>query len=159
MQDEAININDNIWAILTLQNNKKLYVTCLQYNYSISLNFPYDIIYLPNGCEVNASTFVLPSNNQLNLDSIMEAPENKLGFNRSYSKINNFSLMQSLNISSLTDDSLQNCANKIPKMKHMSMFNINNTLMKIRVIATYFLVIHRRYIIVNNNFVLQTFPK
>ena len=37
----------------------------------------------------------------------MEALENKLGFNRSYSKINNFILMQSLNISSLTDNGLQ----------------------------------------------------
>ena len=58
----------------------------------------------------------------------MEAPESKLGFNRSYSKFNNFSLIQSLNISSLTDNSLQNLANKIPEMKHMCVFSINNTL-------------------------------
>ena len=56
----------------------------------------------------------------------MEAPENKLDFNRSYSKINNYSLMQSLNISSLTDDSLQNLASKIPEMKHMSVLSRNN---------------------------------
>ena len=40
--------------------------------------------------------------------------------------------MQSLNISSLTDDTLQNSANKIPEMKHVSVFSINNTLTKIR---------------------------
>ena len=62
----------------------------------------------------------------------MEALESKLGFNRSYSKIDNFSLMQFLNISSLTDDSLQNLANKITEMKHMSVLSINNTLSKIR---------------------------
>ena len=45
----------------------------------ITLHFPYDIIYLPDGCKANAITFVLPSNNKLNVDSIMEAPENKLG--------------------------------------------------------------------------------
>ena len=49
----------------------------------------------------------------------METPKIKLGSNRSYSKINNFSLIQSLNISSLNDDSLQNIANKIPEMKHI----------------------------------------
>ena len=38
-QDEALNINDNFWAILTLQNNKKLYITCLQYSYLITLCF------------------------------------------------------------------------------------------------------------------------
>ena len=130
--NEAINISDNFLAISTLKNNRKLNITCLQYSYSILLHFLYDIIYLPNGCEANAITFALPSNNQLNVHSIMETPESKLGFNRSYSKINNFSLMQSLNISSFTDDSLQNLTNKILEMKYVSMFNINNTLTKIR---------------------------
>ena len=120
MQDEAIDISENFWAISTLQNNKKLYITCLQYSYSCTLCFSYDVIYLPNGCKANVITFTLPSNNRLNIDSITEALEYKLGFNRSYSKINNFSLMQSLNISSLTDDSSQNLANKIPEMKHTS---------------------------------------
>ena len=64
----------------------------------------------------------------------MKAPQSKLGFNRSYSEINNFSLMQSLNISSLSDDSLQNLANKTPEMKHMSVLSINNTLTKIRLL-------------------------
>ena len=27
-QDEAFNINDNFWAMSTLQDNKKLYRTC-----------------------------------------------------------------------------------------------------------------------------------
>ena len=49
----------------------------------------------------------------------MEATENKLGFSRPYSKINNFSLMQSLNISSLTDDNLKKLANKVPGIKHI----------------------------------------
>ena len=87
MQDEAVNINNNLWAISTLQTNKKFYITCLQYSYSISLCFLYNIIYLQDGCEANAITFVLPSNNWLNIGSIMEAPENKIDFNRSYPKL------------------------------------------------------------------------
>ena len=74
-QDEAININDSFWAISTLQNNKKLYITCLQYSYSITLCFLYHIIYLSNGCKVNTIMFVLPSINKCNIHSIMEAPE------------------------------------------------------------------------------------
>ena len=77
MQDKAININDNFWAISTLQNNKKLYITCLKYTYSITLHFPYNVIYLPNGCETNTITFVLLSINRLNVDTIMEALENR----------------------------------------------------------------------------------
>ena len=119
-QDEALYINNNFWAISSLQDNKKLYITCLQYSYAIELCFPYDTIYLPDGCEANAITFVLPSNNKLNVEAIIEAPEYKLGFNRSYSKINNFSLMQSLNISSLTDERLEVLANKILEMKQVN---------------------------------------
>ena len=88
----------------------------------IKLYFPYDIIYLPNGCEANAITFVLPSNNKLNVEPTTEATKYKLGFNRSYLKINNLSLMQYLDISSLTDDGLQILANKIPEMKHIYQF-------------------------------------
>ena len=72
MQDEAIIINDICWSISTLHDNKKVYITCLQFSYSIKLHFSYDIIYLSNGCEANAVTFVLPSNNKLNV----EPPEN-----------------------------------------------------------------------------------
>ena len=109
--DEALNIYDIFWAITTLQDNKKLYITCLQYSYTIKLCFPYDKIYLPNSCEAIAITFVLLSNNTLNVELPIEATEYKLGFIRSYSEINNCSLMQSLNISSLTDDKLQVLAN------------------------------------------------
>ena len=83
----------------------------------IKLCFPYDIIYLPNGCEANTITFVLPSNNKLNVEPIIIAPEYKLVFDRSYSKTNNFSLMQAVNVSSLTDEGLKVLANKIPEMK------------------------------------------
>ena len=62
----------------------------------------------------------------------MESTEHKPGFNRSYSKINNFSLMQSLDISSLTDDNVKILAHKIPEIKHMSVFSINNILTRIK---------------------------
>ena len=53
MQDEAINISDNFLLISTLHSDKKVYITCLQFGYLIKLCFPYDIIYLPDGCEAN----------------------------------------------------------------------------------------------------------
>ena len=62
-QDKAVNINEYFWAISTLESNKKLYITCLQFSYSLPQWFPHDIIYLPDGCEANAITFILPSNN------------------------------------------------------------------------------------------------
>ena len=87
-QDEVININDNFWMTSTLQDNKKLYITYLQYSYSIKLCFLYDIIYLPNGCDANAITFVLPYNSKLNVEPPIKTTEYKLGCNRSYLKLN-----------------------------------------------------------------------
>ena len=74
-QDEALNINDNFWEISTLQDDKKLYITCLQFSYTIKLHFPYDIISLPNSYEANAISFVLMSNNKLNVESSIEMPQ------------------------------------------------------------------------------------
>ena len=85
-QDEAFNVNNNFWATSSLQENKKLYITCLQKSYTSKFCFQYDIIYLPDGCEANTITFVLPSNNKLNVEHTIEATEYKLGFNRSYSR-------------------------------------------------------------------------
>ena len=103
MEDKAFNVNDNFWPISTLQDNKQLYIICLLYSYTIKLHFPYNIIYSPDGCEVNAITFLFPSDDKLNVEPTIEAPEYKLGFNRSCTKIDHFSLTQSLNRSSLTD--------------------------------------------------------
>ena len=75
-QDGAFNMSDHFWPIFTLQD-KKLYITCLQYSYMIKLHFQYDVIYLPNGCETNAITFVLPSNNKLNVEPNTEVPAYK----------------------------------------------------------------------------------
>ena len=71
-QDEVFNINNNFWVPSTLQDNKRLYVTCLQYIYSIKLHFPYDIIYLSNGCEATVITFVLPFNNKQNVEPLLK---------------------------------------------------------------------------------------
>ena len=46
----------------------------------------FDIIYQPNGFEADVITFVLLSNNKLNVEPATEATEYKLGLNRSYSK-------------------------------------------------------------------------
>ena len=68
-QDEAIKINDNFWSISNLHDIIKVYITCLQFSYSIKLHFPYDIIYLPNGCEANPINVILLSN-KLNVEPI-----------------------------------------------------------------------------------------
>ena len=79
--------------ISILQDDKRLYITCLQFSYSIKLYFLYDKIYLPDGCEAKAMSFLLPSNNKLHVESSINTPKHKLVFNSSYSKIDNFNQM------------------------------------------------------------------
>ena len=52
---------------------KKVSIT-LQFSYLINLHFPYDIVNLHDGCEANAINFVLPLNNNLNVEPIDESP-------------------------------------------------------------------------------------
>ena len=115
-----------------LKGIKKLYITCLQFSYSLPLLFPYDIIYLPDGCEANATTFILPYNKCLNVDSDIKTSENKFSFNRPNSKIENFNLMQALNISNFCNTTLLAIVDKIPEMKDSSIVSINSTLIKLR---------------------------
>ena len=71
MQDEAININDNLWSISTLYSARKVYHHMFAVQlFEKTIIFSYDIIYLSGGCEANAMTFVLPSNNHLNVEPI-----------------------------------------------------------------------------------------
>ena len=84
--------------------------------------FPYDKFTYLMAVKQNAITFVIPSNSKLNVEPTIEVPKYILGFNRSDSKINNVSLMQSLNVSSLTDDRLQILGNKIPEMKCVNFY-------------------------------------
>ena len=131
-QDKALNVNETFWVISILESNKKLYITCLQFIYSLALQFPYDVVYLPDGCEANAITFVLHSNNCFNVDSNIRASENIFGFNRWYSNIENFNLRWALNISYFHDHKLQAFATKIPKIKCFSILSLSSTLTKLR---------------------------
>ena len=111
---------------------KKLYIICLQFSCTSKLCFPYDIMYLPDGCEANAISFLLPSKNKLHVKTPVKTPQHKLDFNRSYSIISNFNLTQTVNLTSLTNERFQDLAHKILEMTQMSIHSISNMLTKLR---------------------------
>ena len=96
------------------------------------------IIYLFDGCESIAISFLRPSNNSLHVKTSVEIPKHKLGFNRSYSKIINFNLMQTLNLTSIPNDKLQDLTHKISQIEQMSYHSINIMLTKLRAYPTNF---------------------
>ena len=125
--DEPININENFGQYPP--SKMIINYTLHAYSYTIKLHFSHDIIYLPDGCEANAIFFLLPSNNKLHVKTPTETPQHKLGFNRSYFKINNFNLMLTLNLTSFTNDKLEDVAHKTTEM---SIHSINSMLVKLR---------------------------
>ena len=137
MHNGAININSNFWAISTLQYDKK-YITCLQFRYIIKLQFPMKLfICLMDIRPMQYLSYCHPTRN-LHVESSIKTPQYKLGFNRSSSKISIFNLMQSLNLSNLIDDKLQDLAHKIQEMKQVSNFSINSTSTKLRTYSNNF---------------------
>ena len=58
--------------------------------------------------------------------------QHKQGFNRYYSKTDNFILMQLLNLTSFMDNKLQDIYHDILEMKQMSIYRIKSTLTKLR---------------------------
>ena len=75
---------------------------------------------------------VLPSNNKLNVEPIGESPKNWVLIDCTQKLIDNFSLMQALNILSLMDYNLEALANKIWEMKHLFISCIKSTLTMLR---------------------------
>ena len=88
--------------------------------------------------KANAKNFVFPSSSKLNVEPMDESSKSKLGFNRSYSKIDNFSIMQALNVSSHVDNKLEALASKIPEMTYVSISSINSMLTQLRSFALNF---------------------
>ena len=63
-RDPHISIDKTVWAITT-QSLGKMYIFCLTYSYSLSLQYPFDIIFLPNSHEPSSYSFFLCSSDKL----------------------------------------------------------------------------------------------
>ena len=59
-----MSLDKKCWAVTTMIS-RMLSVTYLTSFYPYSLEYPFDIIYLPNPCEASSDLFLLLSNDQL----------------------------------------------------------------------------------------------
>ena len=85
----------------------KLQVVCLTSSHYIKLNFPVNIIFLPDACEAYTNTFYLPARNSLS----KEVDSGKIGskltyFNLEYKDVYDFTLINGLQIPNLTTEEL-----------------------------------------------------
>ena len=62
MQDSAINLDQNTWALAVLEPTE-LHISCLAYSYQININSTFKLIELDNSCQAYNPNFILPCSN------------------------------------------------------------------------------------------------
>ena len=157
-RNKAISIDKNFMAITTL-SPQKLHVSCLSDSYPFSLRNPFDIMYMPNGCEASLDSFFLPSNDKLT----QEVDSRKfiikfVDFKRKYEKLTDFTWMQTFNLSALSNNELDSFASKIWELKRVSFQQVKEGLKQID--RNYLLVIPKWLLIfITRNYCISNINK
>ena len=127
-QDTAINLDQNIWALAVLEPTE-LHVSCLTYSYQIKIESSFKLIELDNSCQVYNPNFILPSSNlikeKLNQSLIMDRFFN---YDLKYTSIPNFFLMNTFNITKLTQEQLDTLAYDLPPVCNIPLRNVTSML-------------------------------
>ena len=131
MQDTAINLEGNTWALAVLEPTR-LHVTCLTYSYQIDVKTSFKIIELENSCQAYSPNIILPSGNQMSQkrnDSIIK--QRFFNYDEGYSAIPNFFLMQTFNFTKLTPEQIDKLSNDLPLIEQIQVHNVKAMLKKI----------------------------
>ena len=131
MQDTAINLEGNTWALAVLEPTR-LHVTCLTYSYQIDVKTSFKIIELENSCQAYSPNIILPSGNQMSQkrnDSLIK--QRFFNYDEGYSAIPNFFLMQTFNFTKLTPEQIDKLSNDLPLIEQIQVHNVKAMLKKI----------------------------
>ena len=123
-QDTAINLDQNIWPLAVLEPTE-LHVSCLTYSYQIKIESSFKLIELDNSCQAYNPNFILPSSNlikeKLNQSLIMDKFFN---YDLKYTSIPNFFLMNTFNITKLTQKQLDTLAYDLLPVRNIPLRNV-----------------------------------
>ena len=87
----------------------------MQKSYRININIPFQLIYLPDACQVYSRNIYIPAILKLmNNDPTLTLHKHILGFNLTYMNTTNYQLMQAFNITHLTAAQLGKLLYKLP---------------------------------------------
>ena len=64
MQDSAINLDQNIWALTVLEPTE-FHISSLTYSYQVKVDSTFKLIELDNSCQAYNPNFILPSSNMI----------------------------------------------------------------------------------------------
>ena len=127
-QDTVINLDQNIWALAVLEPTE-LHVSCLTYSYQIRIESSFKLIELDNSRQAYNPNFILPSSNlikeKLNQSLITDRFFN---YDLKYTSIPNFFLMNTFNITKLTQEQLDTLAYDLPPVHNMPFKSVTSML-------------------------------
>ena len=110
---------------------RKLYVTCLNHLYPHNLRYPFGIIYLPNSCKASSDSFFLPSTDELTSKvGSRHLNITFLNFKKQYEKLNAFTLMQTFNLTPLSNEELEKTGFKNTGIKKVLFQYVNKVLLE-----------------------------
>ena len=119
----AFNLRDNVWAISSLVDGK-LQLRCLRDTSFISTEAPFQIIHIPNTCEVYATdTLFIPPSTQITVESPTNALIGKqfLGFSTSYVPVKEYAAFKNLELESIPSTVLEQAATDLSRFDSITM--------------------------------------
>lgn len=129
VQDVAINLGENTWALSTL-NPTNLHVTCLTNSYEIPIYANLQLVELGNSCQAYNPNLILPSGNAIRTTRNQSMIEERFfNYNLQYTSLKNFHLTQVFKLTTLSPDQIDQLAHDLPPIKRIPMKNIS-TLMQ-----------------------------
>ena len=126
-RDQVISIDKHFWAISTW-SPRELYVSFITYSYPLSLQHPFDIIYLSSSCEASSDSFFLASNDTFT----QEVDSRNLSiWKKIWKKLSDFILILTFNLTTLSNDELDKLVAKILELKRVSYQHVKKVLKQI----------------------------
>jgi hypothetical protein len=118
---EAINLNNNQWAIAMLEP-ETLEIKCRLKTHFVSVKPPLQIVNLPNGCSAYAPSLRIPAYVELKRDvSSDKITPPFLGFNKSYFPLNDFRAFKTIfPLQDLSPDETEGIKGSLPDLKFVT---------------------------------------
>ncbi len=127
--DQAINLDQNIWALSILDIPTELHVTCLTYSYEIKITANFQLVELENSCQAYNPNLILPSSNIIKSQKNGSLIEQRFfNFDLEETSIPNFWLMNTFNLTKLTPEQVGQIAQDLPPLNKIDILDINKLL-------------------------------
>lgn len=110
----AYRLQNNMWAVSALVA-EKVQIRCLRTTHFVHLQSPFQLVPVPNACEVYSTNLYIPATTELSSKTNRHTLTGQtfLGLNVSYINYTDFRMMQTFNVTTLTEDEVTRLTAKL----------------------------------------------